>query len=89
MPDAHKQVRESPKRVQLVRQGKPPGQFPGQTQPVGDRLLLSLLIKYRASWEVYVTGEGLWIAQGKTRSHCRCRFEADPARHPEQKIPVI
>jgi hypothetical protein len=69
---------------------KATGQFSSQTQPIGDRLaLVSLVIKYRASWEVYVTGEGLWIAQGKTRSNCCCRFEADSARHLEQKISVI
>ena len=44
-------------------------QFPGGTQPMGGRLaLVSLVIKYRGSWEVYMTGDGLWIAQGKTRS---------------------
>lgn len=69
---------------------KATGQFPSQAQPIGDRLaLVSLVIKYRASGEVYVTGDGLWMAQGNTRSHCWCRFEADPARHLDQKIPVI
>ncbi len=49
-------------------------QFPGQIRPMGGRLaLVSLVIKYRGSWEVYVTGEDLWIAQGKTRSNCWCR----------------
>ena len=65
-------------------------QFPGQTRPMGDRLaLVSLVIKYRASWEVYMTGDGLWIAQGKTRSYCWRRFEADSAQHLEEKISVI
>jgi len=66
------------------------GAFPGQTRPMGGRLaLVSLVIKYRASWEVSMTGEGLWIAQGKTRSDCWRRLEADSARHLEQKISVI
>jgi hypothetical protein len=66
------------------------GAFPGQTRPMGGRLaLVSLVIKHRASWEVSMTGEGLWIAQGKTRSDCWRRLEADSARHLEQKISVI
>lgn len=65
------------------------GQLPDQARPMGDRLaLVRLVIKYRASWEIYITDD-LWIAQGTTRSNCWCRFEADSAWNLEQKISVI
>jgi hypothetical protein len=61
-----------------------------QAHPMGDRLaLVSLVSRYRASWEVYLDETGIWVARGISAFNCWARLGADAAMHLEQKMTQI
>jgi hypothetical protein len=58
--------------------------------PMGSRLsLIDLVIRYRVSWEVHIDDDGVWIAQGITRSNGWARIEADNPTCLEREIKKI
>jgi hypothetical protein len=48
--------------------------------------LIRLVTIYRQYWEIHIGGDGTWVAQARTASGCRARFEAGTATHLEEMI---
>lgn len=84
----------------LLVRARQPGEWKGAHEhmsllpeprfPRGSRLsLVHLVIRYRGSWEVHIDDDGIWVAQGITRSNGWVRIEADNPACLEREIKKI